>query len=122
MGPSYKEKAQMEKVMLNPERVKVLFGIYNHQADVMIALCKMVYPEWDRIETIGDDKMSWPVVNNKTWKAICGLFMEFDQQHHPDVMNGGLWMNKGFSYEPDQETDLADWEVRRAPFTLKKFR
>lgn len=109
------------KVMLDKERVKVLFGIYNHQADVMIALCKMVYPEWDRIETIGDDTMTWPSVNNKTWKAICEMFMTFDQQHHPDVMNGGLWMNNGFSWEEDRETDLVDWEVRKAPFTLKKF-
>lgn len=35
--------------------------------------------------------------------------MKFDQEHHPDVMNGGLWMNNGFSSDHDEK--MGDWEV-----------
>jgi len=109
----------MEKVMLNPERVKVLFGIKKDQADVLIAIYKMVFPEWDRIEKVGDEKLSWPVCNSWTYKKIVGWFMDFDRKFHPDVMNGGLWLQNGFSTDERYSKDLADWEVLRCPFTLK---
>ena len=36
-----------------------------------------------------------------------GKAIEFDKLHHPEVMNGGLWMNSGFSID----RGLGDWEL-----------
>ncbi len=38
---------------------------------------------------------------------IFNLFIEFDQKHHPDVFNGGAWIDKGFS----TNEKLEPWEI-----------
>ena len=66
---------------------------------------RLVFPRWDDIEAIE----KWPTVNPFTWKAICRMAMDFDKIHHPDVVNGGLWMNNGFSTVDGSA--LRDWHV-----------
>jgi hypothetical protein len=79
--------------LLNPDAVKALFNEHDHQVDVALAIYKMVWPNWDDIESID----GWPSVTNETANKIMKWFIEFDKVHHPDVFAGGLWMNKGFS-------------------------
>ena len=93
-------------------QAKVLLPEPSEQSDALIAIYKMVFPEWDQIASLD----GWPKCNKTTWKAICSLFMEFDRAHHVDVMPGGLWMNNGFSSRDSDH--LKDWEVEACPFTL----
>lgn len=73
------------------------------QGEALIALYKMVFPNWDAIKTID----GWPKVNAKTWRHIATHFQDLDQEKHPEVIPGGLWMNSGFS----TTEGLEDWEV-----------
>jgi hypothetical protein len=42
---------------------------------------------------------------------ILRKFMEFDRKRHPGVMNGGLWMNKGFSTQDGADMGLGPLEL-----------
>src|SRR5437763_1310199 len=59
------------------------------QADVLVALYRLVFPDFDDIDQFD----GWPSINDKTWKAIARMFIDFDNVHHPEVLAGGLWMN-----------------------------
>lgn len=85
--------------------VKACFENQTHQGAVLLALCRLVLPDWDNIDRVD----GWPSVNDRTWKAIARLFMDFDKVHHPNVMAGGGWLNSGFSTM--HGTKLRDWEV-----------
>src|SRR5262249_48325520 len=103
-------------VRLDVAAVDALFEQSTHQADVLVGLYRMVFPEWDAIAALD----RWPQVNGKTWGEICRRFFAFDQKHHPGVLAGGLWLNSGFS-GPD-EAGLPDWAVDTSPcaITLRK--
>ena len=98
------------RVKLNKETVEKLFdtaklcGLKSNE--VADSLYKAVLPEWDRIASIS----GYPGVNEKTSKALFGLFIEHDRIVNPDYMAGGLWMNNGFS-SGAEFAHLADWEV-----------
>ena len=97
----------METIKLDPEKVKFLFANETNQAEVIIGLYKMVYPGlWDKIAKM----KGFPKINETTNKRFFDMFMAFDRKHHPDVMQGGLWMNNGFS-QVDVGDSLEDWEV-----------
>ena len=102
-----------EVVKLSEEYVKEVFAVCTHQNDVLLSLFKAVFPEWRDIEQLD----GFPRCNRHTALTITGWFMEFDRKHHPDVMNGGAWMNMGFSSDG---AHLKDWEVERCSFTLKQ--
>jgi hypothetical protein len=89
-------------VRLTEAAVRACFDQPN-QADVLVALYKLVFPDFDAIDQFD----GWPVINDATWKAICRMFMEFDKIHHPEVLAGGLWLNCGFA----GHGKLRDWEV-----------
>jgi hypothetical protein len=63
----------------------------------------MLIPDWERLERLE----GFPVVGQEMWQYICQLFIDFDQRHHPQLFNGGLWMNTGFS----SSGDLGPWEI-----------
>jgi len=109
----------MNKIILDKERVKVLFEKNTHQQDVLIELYRMAYPNYDQLSKID----GWPTINKKTWMTIASLFRDFDAKHHPEVMSGGCWMNTGFS-TLDAADDLQDWEVDKTTceIILKKDR
>ncbi len=74
------------------EQIKTLFQKNDHQQKVLMDLYKLVFPDWDQIESIDGH----PEVNEDLWKFICRLFQEFDCLHHPVCLPGGAWMNWGF--------------------------
>lgn len=78
------------------------------QGLMLEALYRMIFPDWDRIIALD----GWPECNKATAVYITKRFMEFDREHHPDVLNGGAWMNSGWS---QQGQDLPDWHVRTCP-------
>jgi hypothetical protein len=101
-------------VFLSPEFVREVFACCEHQREVLVTLYRAVFPEWENIEKLD----GYPKCNRHTALEIGGQFIKFDQKHHPNVMNGGAWMDKGFSSSDAEH--LANWEVERCPFTLKR--
>lgn len=104
-----------KSVRLDKDKVKELFEKSTHQADVTIGLYRMVFPEWDFIEQMD----GFPKVNHKTGLTLMQWFMEFDRKHHPNVMNGGCWLNHGFSSDEKSSNRIRDWRVERCDFTWK---
>jgi hypothetical protein len=100
-----------QTIKLDPQAVDHLFERCINQFDVYLGLLRMVYPNWDRIEAVG----TWPKTNTKTSNYLHLKFINFDRWHHPDVLMGGLWMNKGF----EVDDSLADWEVHQSPYALR---
>jgi len=95
------------KIKLDKTAVKKLFEDNDHQFQVIEGLYRMVYPDYDDIEKLE----GWPTITENTNRDISRLFINFDRKHHPNVFNGGLWMNNGFSQMCAGEFDLEDWEV-----------
>jgi hypothetical protein len=82
-------------ITLDATAVRNLFADLNHQAEVLLALYKLIFPNWERIIKME----GYPAINDHTWNEICELFIAFDHLHHPNVMPGGHWMNRGFSID-----------------------
>lgn len=80
-------------ITLDKKRIDEIFEQHDHQADVLIAIYREVYPNWNEIESL----TGYVSISQEGWKHICQKFIEFDQEHHPDVLAGGLWMSNGFS-------------------------
>jgi len=80
-----------------------------HQADILLGLYKVAFPEWDAIKFID----GWPRLNPKTSQYIAARFIAFDRKFH-ESLPGGLWLNKGFSSHdevPEWTIDLEGCEV-----------
>ena len=103
-----------QRIRLSEAAVRACFEDGTSQGDVLIAVYRLVFPDWEDIERID----GWPTVNDTTWKAIARLFMDFDKEHHPDVMAGGCWMNSGFSTVHGAK--LRDWEVSLKSVTVQR--
>lgn len=101
----------MDKIILDSNKIDEIFQENDHQIDVTIALYKLVYPNWNDITLVD----GYPTINEFTSKYIMGKFIEFDKKYHPDVMNGGCWMNKGFSALYGES--LKDWECIPANYS-----
>jgi hypothetical protein len=80
-----------------------IFEAHTNQSDALVEIYKLVFPEWDAIEKIN----GFPKAGAELWKYICRGFMAFDRKHHPNVFNGGIWMNTGFT----SNTELGPWEI-----------
>ena len=74
-----------------------------HQANLVVELYRLVFPNWDDIEKVNGFPRCGEVLN----KYLFRKFIDFDQKHHPNVMNGGVWMNNGWS----ADEGMGDWEV-----------
>ncbi len=88
-------------ITLDPTTVRNLFADLSHQAEVLIELYRLIFPDWERIVKLE----GYPAINDHTWNEIGELFIAFDHLHHPDVFAGGCWMNRGFTIEKD----IPDW-------------
>ena len=95
---------------ITPEQLDLIFEEATDQSDALIRIYKTVLPRWDEIERLDH----WPSCNSKTWQEVAKRFMAFDRLHHPEVMNGGCWMNNGFSVD----RKLKDWQVSTATCTI----
>jgi len=97
----------MDFIKLDQEEVRALFRTSENQSDIVLALYKMVYPDWDDIKSIE----GYPTINPKTNEEIFGMFRIFDRNHCPDqsILRGALWFNKGFSTL--KGSDVPEWTV-----------
>jgi len=101
----------MRKINLTASKVNKCFAEQSEQADVLIALYKLLYGKlWESIETID----GWPKAGMEVHQYIGECFIRFDKAFHPEVMAGGLWLDSGWS----GDKDLAPWAVKPAPYTL----
>jgi len=87
---------------LGQKEVDTIFAEAKHQRDYVVGLYKVVFPRWDKIENVN----GFPHCGEALHSYTMGKAIEFDKLHHPKVMNGGLWMNSGFSID----RGLGDWE------------
>ena len=94
-GITTKEKLQ--------HRLQEIFEQAEHQESALVNIYKLVFPDWQDIKQVE----GFPEVGKDLWKYICQLFIDFDSQHHPNVFNGGIWLNNGFS----SSDSLDGWEI-----------
>ncbi len=85
------------------EHIKAIFQRHDHQEHLLIDIYRMVLPDWDRINKIE----GYPEAGSALWEFICNRFIRFDREHHPECLNGGAWLNTGFS----TNSKLGPWEI-----------
>lgn len=78
---------------LKKDELDKLFETKKHQADVVEAIYRMIFTDYDSIEKLN----GYPRVSRETNDYFFDKFIAFDKEHSPDVLAGGLWLNKGFS-------------------------
>ncbi len=111
----------MKKFKISQKKIDACFEGKEHQMDVLSALYRLVYdgsseerPSFDDVATV----QGWPQASDNVSLCIMRKFADFDAIHHPEVINGGLWLNNGFSTLDNE--DLDEWECRPAPVKLIK--
>lgn len=80
-----------------------IFEGSEHQSSVIVKLYKMLFPDWEKIERIE----GFPAVGKALNEYIFNLFIQFDREHHQKCVNGGAWINQGFS----TNERLEPWEI-----------
>ena len=120
------EQTLREKCLRHWQRLRIIdrdtltaaidkvFETNTTQSEALVDMYKLVLPEWDLIEKIN----GFPEAGHKLWKYICRRFIEFDHKHHPNVFNGGIWLNTGFT----SNSELGDWEIRFDNCTVEYIR
>ena len=93
----------MKTIKLSKETIDEIFEKAEEQSDYAINLYKLALPEWDNIKHVD----GYPRVNETTNKYIFEKAISFDKEKHPNVMNGGLWLDKGFAINEE----VKDWEI-----------
>ena len=89
---------------LTQEMINGIFEDANEQADYTLAIYKIAFPDWDDIKAIS----GYPKISQETNKYIFDQAISFDKKNHPDVISGGLWMNRGFS---SCDETVPDWTI-----------
>ena len=84
-------------------QLQIVFENAGHQDIALAGIYKLFIPDWENIKQVE----GFPTIGQEMWKYICQLFIDFDQQHHPEVFKGGIWLNNGFS----SDDDLDPWEI-----------
>ncbi len=79
--------------------LQIIFEESDHQDSVIVKLYQMLFPEWEKIQRIE----GFPTVGKALDEYIFNLFVSFDQEHHPNVFNGGAWINQGYSTNENLE-------------------
>lgn len=107
-------------INLNPATVRKIFEESKDQHEVLIGLYRLVFPYWDQITEL----KGYPSISDRTWEEIAELSIAFDRIHHPDVIAGGNWMNRGFAIDDtlhDWIISLASCEVTLIPNLVEVF-
>ena len=89
-----------------------IFTTAESQSDYIIGLHKLVYPNWDEIVQFH----GYTKVNERTWKTICNMAMEWDRKH-VHSLSGGAWLNYGFSASNAEH--LPDWTAEPCAYTVR---
>ena len=95
------EKYKTTMIPLTKEQIDQVFNSSAGQYDFAVGMYKIAFPDFDNIEFID----GWPRVSRETAEYIMDKAMAIDKEFHPDVICGGLWMNKGFSCNNPIEQD-----------------
>lgn len=90
---------------LSPQTIDNCFKDKTNTDDVLQALYKLVFPDWDNIVSI----KGWPTITRQTNEYIFQKFVDFDKEFHPDIFPGGAWFNQGFSTM--EAGTMRDWTV-----------
>jgi len=93
---------------LGRKEIDAIFETSRDQAEACVALYRLAFPDWDEITQIE----GFPGVGKEAGEYIWKHFIAFDREHHPEVLNGGLWLDKGFSTLEGAE--LGPWELSTA--------
>mgnify|MGYP007057186874 CR=1 FL=1 len=102
------QRGKVMRIKLTKDQVDAAFAGVAHQADYFIALYHAVMDAAGIRR--GTELADYPRISNRGWVYICERAIKSDQKLHPDVMAGGLWMNRGFSADDLQVFDDG-WEV-----------
>lgn len=93
------------KLILSEEKVRGIFSSNQKECDVLIALLKMVIPNWDEVEYILEGR---PHMGAEGWHAVYDLFCQFNEEHPGEtIFPGGLWLSMGFI----KDESLGAWQV-----------
>lgn len=102
----------MKTVKINKEEILKIFEEEDHQIKILIKLYKLIYPNWNEISQV----KGFPKTSKEVNLFLFDQFIQFDKKNHPNVLNGGLWMDKGFS----SDENLQGWIVLPAEVELNK--
>ena len=89
----------MITIELPQDIIDEIFEEAESQTDYTVGLYRAVVPEWEKIANMNHV----PVVSEATSEYLFKKAIEFDQEKHPHVVNGGQWMNVGFGVELGSE-------------------
>lgn len=92
----------MYRVELPQSEIDAIFENASHQQEYILELYNAVLDLGNVVEINDYPKVSHPTSDYIFEKAIA-----FDKEHHPDVLAGGAWMNRGFA----TDRDIGDWVV-----------
>ena len=104
------------KSILSEEQVRAVFSSCQKECDVLIALLKIVVPNWDEVEYVLEGR---PHMGAEGWHAIYDLFCLFNEKHPGEsTFPGGLWLSMGFL----KDESLGAWQVDSSDmkFAFKK--
>ena len=91
-------------IPLTKETIDKIFDKAKEQYDYTLALYRIAFPDYDSIISIDGH----PQVSRSTGEYIFDKAIAFDKIQHPNVVNGGLWLNKGFGSNDGSDKD---WKI-----------
>lgn len=92
------------------KKIDAIFEEAEDQEAAAIAVYTMAFPDWEKIVSIEGHPACGEVMQNYLFKK----FICLDRKFHPEVMAGGLWLNKGFSID----RKLGPWEIDASRATV----
>lgn len=92
--------------VLPSELIDAIFESAEHQSEYLLALYSLAQGDFDLFKQV----IGYPQVSKCTNEYLFQKAIDFDSIHHPKVLAGGLWMNKGFG----TSDDVPDWKVKPA--------
>ena len=81
------------------------------QAELVVGIYKLVFPDWDDILELN----GYPKANECVCSGVLNICRSFDRKHHPGIMPGGAWgLCYGFSLDntvPDGYVDISEVNI-----------
>ena len=91
----------MSLIDLPKDKIDKCFKNIERQAQYWDNLHRLAIPNWDKIKKIE----GFPKVSKNTNTYLFDKAIEFDGLHHPSIMAGGLWIDKGFGTDFSLDRD-----------------
>ena len=99
---------------MTKKEIDKLFKESKDQIEIALALYRKAFKDYDKIKQIA----GYPKVNKETTEYLFNSFIEFDKINHPQVLPGGLWLNKGFG-SSDKNLKFGEIDTSDCKITLK---